>query len=84
MCRYWDLVWSAPGVKGGFDVYAYTILFCYSLNESVDTITPMILGFTIKMGVSGFYLTPAVESPLFFLTVQLAILSIQFLLEDGI
>lgn len=57
MCRYWDLVWSAPGVKGGFDVYAYTILFCYSLNESFDTITPMTLGFTIKMGVSEWFLS---------------------------
>jgi hypothetical protein len=24
MCRYWDLVWSAPGIKGYFDVYANT------------------------------------------------------------
>lgn len=58
MCRYWDLVWSAPGVKGGFDVYADTILFCYGLNGSFDIITPCHLEFIIKMGVSDFYLTP--------------------------
>jgi len=92
MCRYWDLVWSAPGSKGIFDVYANTTFFCYYLDESFDIISPCQilnkdifksihqLEFTIKVGVTGFYLTPeykyksAVQSPPFCLTVLLAIL----------
>jgi len=53
MFRYWDLVWSAPGTKGIFDVYDNTTFFC---NFMVSLVLFQQFEFSIKIYSNAFKL----------------------------